>query len=290
LDEIVQRFYGPKDQDKDSKIQPSPKEQQEVAEEIIAQDFITKTLTYLPYLGFEARKKVVWILQFVITNQQKEAVPYFLKHPKIFTTLVTCYENSDSKVVVSYNNILGTVIQNKDMCEFIFSDSPYINPFFKYMESPTAGMDAFSTFKLLMTEHKGVPASEFIKKNYEAFFQNYNGLLQCNNFPTKVQAFQLLNELLCARINFDIMVRYINDPENLKLVMLALKGGRAQQTAVFHVLKIFVGNPRKSPEVASILKLNKENLISFVQKFEKEKEDPRLERDKEAMLEKLNEL
>jgi len=122
------------------------------------------------------------------------------------------------------------------------------------------------------------------------FFKSYNGLLQSQNFLTKVQAFQLLNELLCARVNFDVMVKYINDPENLKLVMVALKGGRAQQTAVFHVLKIFVGNPRKSPEVSSILKLNKDNLISFVTKFEKEKEDPRLERDKEAMLERLNEL
>jgi len=290
LDEIVQRFYGPKDQDRETKVQPSPREQQEVAEEIIAQDFISKTLIYLPILGFEARKKVVWIIQFVITNQKEQAVPYCLKHPKLFATLITCYENSDSKVVVSYANLLGTVIQNKDLCEFIFSDPTYVNPFFKYMESPTAGMDSFSTFKLLMTEHKGVPASDYIKKHYEGFFQLYNGLLQCNNFPTKVQAFQLLNELLCARINFDVMVRYINDIENLKLVMVALKGGRAQQTAVFHVLKIFVGNPRKSPEVASILKFNKENLISFVTKFEKEKEDPRLERDKEAMLEKLNEL
>jgi len=57
LDEIVQRFYGPKDQDRETKVQPSPREQQEVAEEIIAQDFISKTLGYLPILGFEARKK-----------------------------------------------------------------------------------------------------------------------------------------------------------------------------------------------------------------------------------------
>jgi len=185
---------------------------------------------------------------------------------------------------------LGTFIQNKDLTDFILTDPALVWPFFKFMESPTAGMDSFSTFKILMTEHKGVPASEFIKKNYEIFFKHYNGLLQSNNFLTKVQAFQLLNELLCARVNFDVMVKYINDPENLKLVMVALKGGRAQQTAVFHVLKIFVGNPRKATDVASILKGNKDNLISFVTKFEKEKEDPRLERDKESMLEKLNEL
>jgi len=158
------------------------------------------------------------------------------------------------------------------------------------MESPTAGMDSFAAFKRLMTDHKGVPASEFIKKYYDEFVKNYNTLLQSENFLTKVQAFQLLNELLCARVNFDVMVKYINEPTNLALVMMALKGGRAQQTAVFHVLKIFVGNPRKSPEVGAILAFNKDNLISFVSRFGSETEDPRLERDKEAMLKMLKDL
>jgi len=289
LDDMMSRFYGPKDQDKEVKVQPNPKEQQEVAEAIVEYDFIAKMLQNLPVLGFEARKRVVYIVQFVVTNHRDLSVPYFLKNKKLFSVLVNSYE-TESNVVVSYDTILGTCIQIKELAEFLLSDPVFIWPFFKFMESPTAGMDSFSTFKVLMTEHKGVAASDFIKKHYETYFKYYNGLLQSSNFLTKVQAFQLLNELLCARVNYDVMVKYINDPENLKLVMLALKGGRAQQTAVFHVLKIFVGNPRKSPEVTSILKLNKDKFISFVQKFEKEKEDPRLERDKEAMLERLNEL
>jgi len=88
------------------------------------------------------------------------------------------------------------------------------------------------------------------------------------------------------------MLKYVNDPDNLKLVMNALKGGKNQQIAVFHVLKIFISNPRKSTDVAEILALNKNKLITFLNKFEKhrDKEDPRLDKDKESMLEKLNEL
>jgi len=291
LDAMVTKFYGPRDQAPEDKVHtPSVEDIKKLSEAVVEQDFIIRMLTHLPSLGFEARKKVVWITQYIITNCKELAVPYFLKNKKLFTTLVNCYENSDTTVVVNYDNILGTCIQNKDLAEFILTDSALVLPFFKHMESPTAGMDSFSTFKLLMTDHKGVPASDFIRKNYEMFVKHYNTLLQSSNFLTKVQAFQLLNELLCARVNFDVMVKYINDASNLALVMMALRGGKAQQTAVFHVLKIFVGNPRKSAEVSSILSLNKENLISFVTRFGSETEDPRLERDKEAMLKMLKDI
>lgn len=43
------------------------------------------------------------------------------------------------------------------------------------------------------------------------------------------------------RANYDIMVRYINDPENLKLAMMSLRGPSvtvALQSDIFHVLKV----------------------------------------------------
>jgi hypothetical protein len=46
---------------------------------------------------------------------------------------------------------------------------------------------------------------------------------------------QLLGELLLDRANFKIMMRYINDPENLKTMMNLLKGQTKQiQFEAFH--------------------------------------------------------
>jgi len=310
LDDMMTKLYGPREQEKEQK--PNPQATQELNDAVLEQDFIVKMISHLPTIGFEGRKKLVWVIQFVITNSKsgekddkskdkesdkskdKEsfspAVQYLLKHKEIFPLLTNCYANSDPSVVMNYDSILGTCIQHRALAELIFSDSTLLAPFYKHMESPTSGMDCFSTFKALMTEHKGLPAAEYIKKHYDTFVKNYNGLLQSQNFVTKVQAFQLLNELLCSRVNFEAMVKYINDAENLKLVMTSLKGGKAQQIAVFHVLKIFVSNPRKASEVGDILALNKSKLIDFVNKFEKDRDDPRLDRDKEAMLDRLNEL
>ena len=50
---------------------------------------------------------------------------------------------------------------------------------------------------------------------------------------------QLLGEVLLDRTNFNIMTRYIADPENLKLIMIALKDrSKHIQFEAFHVFKV----------------------------------------------------
>ncbi len=68
------------------------------------------------------------------------------------------------------------------------------------------------------------------------------------------------------------MMRYINEPENLKIMMNLLRGNtKAIQFEAFHVFKIFVANPKKSQPVVEILVRNRKKLIEFLQKFQKDK-------------------
>ena len=64
-----------------------------------------------------------------------------------------------------------------------------------------------------------------------------------------MQAFTFLGELLMDRCHQEVMMRYVNEPEHLKLAMHALRGPRAIQIAVFGVLKVFVPNPFKVRQV-----------------------------------------
>lgn len=53
--------------------------------------------------------------------------------------------------------------------------------------------------------------------------------------------FQLLGELLLDRHNFNIMTRYINNADNLKLMMNMLKEkSRSIQFEAFHVFKVIL--------------------------------------------------
>lgn len=86
-------------------------------------------------------------------------------------------------------------------------------------------------------------------------------------------------------------MKYVNESENLKLSMMALKGGtKAVQLAVFHVLKLFVPNPYKSDGILRILIANKKIFINFLSEFEKDSKDEQLIAHKQEMVEAFEKL
>lgn len=113
--------------------------------------------------------------------------------------------------------------------------------------------DAFSTFKDLITKHKTLCA-EFLDANYEKFFTVYQKLLNSQNYVVRRQSLKvcffiiflksllkLLGELLLDRHNFNVMTKYISNPENLKLMMELLREkSRNIQFEAFHVFKVCI--------------------------------------------------
>ena len=144
----------------------------------------------------------------------------------------------------------------------------------------------------MLTKHK-VLCAKFLETHFDDFCKKYNVLLQSRNYVTKRQSLKLLGELLLNRSNFTIMMKYINSPDNLKIMMNLLRGTtKAIQFEAFHVFKIFVANPKKSPGVIEILSRNKKKLIEFLQKFQKDKEnaDEQFNEEKNTLLATLNQL
>jgi len=163
-------------------------------------------------------------------------------------------------------------------------------PFFRYLDLPTfINSHAFSNFKLLLTAFPPL-SSAYLRANYEAFFARYNRLLSSENYLTKVQAFSFLGELLMERSNQEVMMRYVNEAEPRKLAVLALRGPKAIQLAVFNVLKIFVPNPYKADPILRILTQNKRNFLMFLDEFERDSEDETLVAHKAEMQHALLEL
>lgn len=83
---------------------------------------------------------------------------------------------------------------------------------------------------------------------------------------------KLLGEILLERANFNVMIRYIGDADNLKQIMNLLRDNSKNiQFEAFHVFKVFVVNPNKTNPVLYILEKNKEKIISYLEKFHEDR-------------------
>ncbi|KAM5311132.1 calcium-binding protein 39-like isoform 3-T10 [Glossophaga mutica] len=180
-----------------------------------------------------------------------------------------------------FNNILRRQIGTRCPTVEYISAHPHIlfmllkGDFFKYVELSTFDIasDAFATFKDLLTRHK-VLVAEFLEQNYDTIFEDYEKLLQSENYVTKRQSLKLLGELILDRHNFATMTKYISKPENLKVMMNLLRDKSPNiQFEAFHVFKVFVASPHKTQPIVEILLKNQPKLIEFLSSFQKERMD-----------------
>jgi len=283
LSDMKFMLYGDGDND------PKQENVKKLADELFGSDLLLIILQQMKNFDFEARKDVAQIYNFVLRQRKKEALEYVNSHPEILKTLVLGYK--ESEIALNCGSILREVIRIDQLCEMLLN-SPLFDFFFEYVSLPTfdVASDAFATFKLMLTKHK-VLCAKFLEKNFDEIFKKYNELLQSKNYVTKRQSLKLLGELLLNRANFNVMIKYINAPQNLKVMMNLLRGNtKAIQFEAFHVFKIFVANPKKAKPIVDILVRNRDKLIEFLKKFQKDKEDEQFNDEKAILLATLEQL
>jgi calcium binding protein 39 len=262
---------------------------QKLTELLFSSGVLLQTLENMKEFEFEARKDVAQVYNYVLRQQKTQAIEYMKGHTEILKMLVNGY--SEPEIALNCGSILREVIRHEALNEMLLN-SPLFEAFFEYVQLSTfdVASDAFATFKLMLTKHK-VQCAKFLEANFDKVFGKYNVLLQSRNYVTKRQSLKLLGELLLNQSNFNIMMKYINDPNNLKIMMNLLRGNtKAIQFEAFHVFKIFVANPKKSKPVVEILVRNRKKLIEFLKKFQKDKEDEQFNDEKGILLATLEKL
>lgn len=185
----------------------------------------------------------------------------------------------------------------------------FVFPFLdNYVHSPNfdCASDAMESLKLIVTG--GVEANadseldqdvqlkrlqevaKFLERDYEVIWdQRFNSKLlssEESNYLIRRMALQILSTVLLTSTNYKTMVRYIESKKNLILVMLLLRDKSPHITLdAFHVFKIFVANPNKSPEIIKILSDNKIKLCTYLEGLHKEKEAKEAQfRDEKALV------
>eukprot|EP01117_Protostelium_nocturnum_P012339 TRINITY_DN4546_c0_g1_i1.p1 TRINITY_DN4546_c0_g1~~TRINITY_DN4546_c0_g1_i1.p1 ORF type:complete len:339 (-),score=73.87 TRINITY_DN4546_c0_g1_i1:145-1161(-) len=276
----------------DSENEIVPENVSTLATEVQNSDLIPLVINSLPKMDFEARKDFVTIFNNLLRRQVNSAHPtveYVRQKPAIMDSLVLGYDSLD--ISLNCGAMLRDCARYENLVKLILL-SPTFWKFFSYIESANfdSATDSFSTFKELLTKHKPIVA-DFLEKNYDKFFDSYKVILDSGNYGAKRQSLKLLGELLLDRANFNVMTKYISDPNNLKLMMTMLRDkNKSIQFEAFHVFKVFVANPNKEPSILSILSKNRDRLITFLSSFHNDKEDDQFNDEKAFLIKQVQQL
>ncbi|KAF9465940.1 Mo25-like protein [Collybia nuda] len=278
LQQIKAILYGDGD--------PAPELVAQLAQETYNTDLLHHLVLSIARFEFEARKDVVQIFNNLLRRQigtRWPTVEYICaKHEVIFSALAG-YENEE--IALNTGMILKEMLRHEQLAKILLhSDQFYKFP--HYIETTTFGIscDAFANLKETLTRHKPMVA-EYLDKNYDRFFSSFTTLILSNNYVTKRQSLKLLGEILLDRANFNVMTRYIASEANLKMMMNLLRDkSKNIQFEAFHVFKVFVANPKKPPQIETILRRNKEKLLVFLKSFHNDKEDEQFSDEKQFLI------
>mmetsp|Transcript_34217 Transcript_34217/g.89780 ORF Transcript_34217/g.89780 Transcript_34217/m.89780 type:complete len:332 (-) Transcript_34217:91-1086(-) len=249
----------------------------QVATAAFKNNLILLMIENLEYVDFESKKDVVQIFNKLLRREvgpRNPTVDHIAKNKNIIRLLVEGYDKPQVHAL-SCGLMLRECIKKDELARLITEDEVLFYLFFKYVQNQQFDIaaDAFASFKDLLTSHK-ILIANFLEKNYEPVMEQYGQLLKSENYVTRRQSLKLLGELLLDRANFTIMSKYIGDPENLKCMMDMLRDkSKNIQFEAFHVFKVFVANPSKSPAIKTILIRNKQKLIDFLTKFQESRSD-----------------
>ncbi|OQR87303.1 hypothetical protein ACHHYP_09121 [Achlya hypogyna] len=125
--------------------------------------------------------------------------------------------------------------------------------------------DALSNLGRLLTHKGSVPT---LLAEFDYVFGQYQRLLLCGNYATQRHALQILSKVLLDPANGAVMMKYISKKEHLKTILRVLRlPSDALRMDAFHIFKIFVANPNKTPEVEALLMRNRDKLHAYVKSF-----------------------
>jgi len=233
----------------------------------------------LKTFDIEGKKDGAAIANYIVRHcEDNDTEKYLVKNMQaIQQSLLAGYNDPDS--ALSSGSVIEEIAKQEVLLECLLEVEGENNVIFQLMtywnqENFDIMSAAFSSLKVFTTKHK-VPLTIWLDENYNSFFMNLNAFISSNNQIMRCQSLTLLGKILLERTNFTIMTRYIEDLENLKLIMKMLKdSSKAIQFEAFQIFKIFIANPKQPYSVKSVLWKNQNRLIEYLGTFLEDRDDP----------------
>jgi len=241
---------------------------------------------------FEGKKDGAAVANHIVRrSEQNDTKDYLIKNMRaIQQSLVGGYGSPES--ALPSGSILQEIAKQEVLVDALLRERGESNVIYQVMaygdrRNFDIMSDAFTSLKLLTTRHKGI-LSQWLEENYDTFFKKFNALVSSKNYVSRRQSLKLLGEILLERKNRTVMIKYISDRENLKLMMTMLKDkSKAIQFEAFHIFKVFVANPNSPYPVKLVLWNNKKRLIAYLETFQKSREDQQFIDEKALIIQHL---
>lgn len=263
-------------------------------EALVAEDLPMSLLQALPHFDFETRKDIMNMSCMLLRSGLPAhidhfVVGYFREHPQVFDLVVQGYSNEE--VALQYGVVLRSCARHRDLVT-AFIDSGLMLELLKHTRDSSFDIstDAFCSVSEMLLEHKDVAAAWLLQHGGD-FFEMLNDLLRSDVYTAQRQALKLLKEIVRDLKFCKVMRTYVNDEQNLKIVMNLLKDpSKAIQLDAFQLFVVFAANPDKSNKVHQILYRNRDKLISLTQGLAPAKPDPAFEKEQRLVVERLQQM
>jgi calcium binding protein 39 len=264
---------------------------------LLSADVLTRLISNLEVLDFEAKKAVTNAFSLCMQFQKpdgwpaKQVIEHVTRHPRLLQIVTRgCLE---PKSVLHCSMVLKACIRHSTVIE-VFLREGLLLQIIGGAESSSfeVASEVFSILAEILLDN-GKVSSPYINEHFEEFFGLYNTLLRKNDYVTVRQSLKLLGDLLFEPEFKEVMIRYIGKSEFLQLHMNLLRDrSKTIQFEAFNVFKIFVANPRKNPKVHQILYQNRDKLVKFLEKFlsTTRAEDEIFLEDRQSVIQKLSTL
>jgi calcium binding protein 39 len=271
-----------------------------IVKEACKTELVMELVECLGMLDFETRKDVASVFGSIMRMDMvdkdkaddagvrvRPGYDYLMGHLELLSTLFDGFSQSD--ISINCQDMFRECTRHEEVAKYVLESREIFPELFEKLHESEfeIASDSFTTFKDLLTRHKAMAAT-YLVASYDWFFQEYSKLLESPNYFTRRQSVKLLGELLLERANVRVLVKYVADPENLKVMMNLLKSSaKSIQWEAFHVFKVFVANPNKSPAVVDILLSNRDKLLQYFEGFEPDRTDQQFLEEKAVIIQEI---
>jgi len=254
-----------------------------------APEAIVSNLRKFPFASRRDASKLVILL---IAAGGVDGITH-LQSNSVLDACVRGYEADAPDVALISGLTLRELLRHPAVAELLLRSSAFFS-LFNHLLSPNfdVASDAFDTFKELLTnpDNKQIAAA-FLDDSFQQFFAECDRVLRSDHFFSRLQLIKLLGELLFDRSNFNVMKKYISEPEHLKTIMKLLQDDSIKIACeALNVFKIFVANPDKAAGIRDILVKNKDKLLGFFENFQPDEGHLQFVEEREQVMEAIKKI
>ncbi|KAL3565304.1 hypothetical protein D5086_033350 [Populus alba] len=264
----------------------------QLTEEFFRENTLLLLIVCLPKMTSEVQRDATQVVANLLRHKVQSrliASEYLEKNTDVLDLLVAGCGNMD--MAIQYGEMLRACLRHQSAARYVLESPAHLKKFFDYIQLRyfDIASDAALTLKELLTRHTYSLVPEFLSKNYEWFFADFNSkLLESSDYFTRMQATKLLGHMLLDHSNSDVMARYASSRNNLRIVMNLLRdSSKCIRIKAFGVFKLFAANQNRSSDVITVLVANRSKLLRFLADFKTDKEDECFEADKAQVMKEI---